>query len=191
MIKQKTFDLLDASLREDNETYLHFKPEDRQALFSHKPYRIDPWWSNQKFLDLKEFPFDWSAPIKYSDWKDFKTIIPTEDTGIYLFFVAPRELIYDLPKTVLYVGISGDRESKRPLRERLNDYYQISKIRKRSNIHKLLQLYYDNLYISYSLYSGDFRTLLNVETALTEFFSAPYSDSAYEPPTRKGRSTWK
>jgi hypothetical protein len=191
MIRQKTFDLLDASLRSDNNSYLNYKPEDRTIFYSTKPYRIDPWWSNQKLLEIEKFPFDWSAPVKYSEYKDFRTIIPTEDTGIYLFFVAPNRLVYDLPRTVLYVGISGDRGSKRPLRERLNDYYKISNIKKRSNIHKLLQLYFDDLYIAYSLYSGDFKELLKLETALTEFFSAPYSNAAYEPPTRKGRNTWR
>lgn len=192
MIKQKTFDLLDAQLRTENEFYNKLDFDKRQVFYTHKTYRVDPWWANQKYNELKDETFNWSIPIKYSELKDFNNIIFSEDIGIYLFIVSPTNLIYNLPQTVLYVGISGDKDSNRPLKDRLNDYYQISKIEKRENIHKIIQLYYDNLYIVYTLYKdGDYKDLLKIETALTEFFSAPYSDAAYEPQTKKSRSTWK
>lgn len=192
MIKQKTFDLLDAHLRTENDFYNKLDYDKRQVFYTHKTYRVDPWWANQKYKELKRETFNWSAPIKYSDLKDFNNHISTDDIGIYLFIVSPKNLIFNLPQTVLYVGISGDKGKKRPLKDRLNDYYQISKLEKRENIHKLIQLYYDDLYVVYTFYKGgDYKELLQLETALTEFFSAPYSDAAYEPSTKKSRSLWK
>lgn len=192
MIKQKTFDLLDAHLRTENDFYNNLDFDKRQVFYTHKTYRVDPWWANKKYEELKKESFNWSTPIKYSDLKDFNKHISSNDIGIYLFLVSPKNLIFNLPQTVLYVGISGDKGKERPLKDRLNDYYQISKLEKRENIHKLIQLYYDDLYVVYTFYKGaDYKELLKIETALTEFFSAPYSDAAYEPPTKKSRSLWK
>jgi len=192
MIKQKTFDLLDAHLRRENDFYNNLDFDKRQVFYTHKPYRVDPWWANKKYEALKKESFNWSKPIKYSDLIDFNKHISSNDIGIYLFVVSPKNLIFNLPQTVLYVGISGDKGKERPLKDRLNDYYQISKLEKRDNIHQLIQLYYDDLYVVYTFYEGgDYKELLKIETALTEFFSAPYSVAAYEPPTKKSRSKWK
>ncbi|MDZ4147052.1 MAG: hypothetical protein U1C58_02085 [Flavobacteriaceae bacterium] len=193
MIKQTTLDILDSQLRGKYDAYLKMDKEDRYGIFSRKPIRIDPWWSNLKYQEIKDevVNLNWSKPIKYSDLVDFKTLITEEDKGIYLLYVQPTNLILELPRYLLYVGISGVNGSERPLRERLNDYLYPSQIDKRANIHKLLQMYFEEVYVVYSYYKGDFKRLEEIETSLTEFFSAPFSDAAYEPSTKKSQSIWK
>ncbi len=187
MIQQKTFDILDSELRRSYNKYLNYSYDDRYKLLTHE-WRIDPYWSGTKFKEISRYNLSWSPPYKYSAQPNIDSIISTSDTGIYIFFVRPPDVILDMPKYVIYVGISGERGSSRPLKERLNDYYYISKLRLRKGIHKALQLYYEEAYFSFAFYNGaDIETL---ETLLHEYFSPKWASRDYEPPTKAAKSAW-
>lgn len=95
-----------------------------------------------------------------------------------------------MPKHVIYVGIAGERGSGRPLRDRLKDYYNINALKKRSGIHKALQLYYDEAYFSYALYNGSYQDIENLEVLLHEFFSPKWATRDYEPSTKAAKAAW-
>lgn len=142
MITQATLDLLDASLRTEEQRYRSYPYKDRYKLFNHW-IRIDPDWSDQKFAQIPP-SISWSQPYKFADHPNFEQLITSEDIGIYLMFVRPTNMLDDMPQQVMYVGISGERGSERPLKERLMDYFYLSKMPLRSNIETMLQLYYSN-----------------------------------------------
>ena len=189
-MKQSTLDILDASLRTDNNKYYSMSEEDRYALFTRKPVRIDPQKSDDIYPQINTANFTWSAPIKYSSFPDFKSLITSNQIGNYIMYVQPENTILGMPKYVLYVGISGENGSSRPLKERLNDYFYISGLKKRSNVHKLLQLYYKHVYIVYSLYNGSFSDLENDEKIFHEYYYPIYCDRDFSPETKKGRKAW-
>src|SRR5438034_1347998 len=116
MIKQATLDLLDADLRKDVERYNKYPFKDRHKIFSHS-IRIDPFWSNKKFSHITTLT--WSDHFKFSEHPNFEKIIKSDDIGVYIMYVRPTELILDMPQYVMYVGISGEDGSARPLKERL------------------------------------------------------------------------
>lgn len=191
-IQQKTLDLLDADLRGHAERYYSLPYDDRYAFFSHKSknLRIDPNWSSQKFPETEQFNFDWQE-VKYSDHPDFDTLLRNDERiGIYIFWVKPPNTILDMPKYVMYVGISGERGSNRALKDRLKEYFYINKLKLRKNVHKMLQLYYEYTYISFSLLENNYEEIERLEVCLHEFFSPLYNTRDFEPPTKAARSAW-
>lgn len=189
MIKQKTLDLLDSELRDKNNKYLKYDYEDRFKIFSHD-WRIDPDWSEKKYTAINKYGLKWSKPFKYSKHPDLDKIIKSNDSGIYIFFVAPPQLILNMPQYVIYVGISGEGGSGRPLKDRLKDYFYFSKIKLRKGIHKALQLYYEHTYFAFALYNGNYKDLEDLETLLHEYFSPKWSSRDYEPETKAAKSSW-
>jgi len=188
-MKQATFDLLDSELRAGYDKYLNLDHEDRYKLFTHQ-ITIDPYKSKERYNSLIPFSLTWSIPHKYSAQLDLNTIIPSNDPGIYIFFVKPPQLIMDMPQFVIYVGIAGERGSGRSLKDRLKDYFYFSKIKLRDNIHKVFQLYYEEVYFSFALYPGPVADLEVIETLLHEYFSPRWSSRDYEPETKRARSAW-
>jgi hypothetical protein len=197
-MNQATLDLLDASLRNDHLRYESSRYDDRVLFFTRHNIRIDPVWSERKYEELKKFNryLEWRT-IKYFDIVDptrtevgLDKIIDNNSKGVYIFYVMPKDTIQDMPKHVMYVGISGVRGSERSLRDRLKDYFYISKIKKRTNIHKFLQLYYKNVYIDYSFFNGEYNDLEKIEELLHEFFQPIYSIRDYEPETKEAKKAW-
>lgn len=187
MIKQATLDLLDADLRKDVRRYNRYPFKDRHKIFSHT-VRIDPYWSNKKFRQLRAL--SWSNDFKFSDHPNFEQIINSNDIGIYIMYVRPKNLVMEMPRHVMYVGISGEHGSARPLKERLMDYFYISEIKLRENIHTMLQLYYDHVYIRYALFNGTFQALEELETSLHEFYYPKFGKRDFEPETKASHSAW-
>ena len=190
MIKQKTLDMLDADLKREQKKYLNYDHKIRYALFTRKSVRIDPNWSSQKFSDIDKHKLSWSKPYKYSEHPDFKTIIPTNDIGIYIMYVKPDNTILDMPSYVMNVGISGEKGKKRPLKDRLTDYFYINQVKLRTNIHHFLQMYYDYVYIRYAIYTGHHKDLESVEKLLHEFYNPLYNERDFEPKTKKAKKAW-
>ncbi len=190
MIKQATLDLLDSELRNETSNFKSLSYTNRLKLFTFG-LRIDPLRSQEYFDRISANDLKWNEPIKYSSKPNLDNIIKDNEVGIYLFVVEPEKLILNMPKYVLYVGISGANDSQRPLRERLKDYFYYEKIKKRTNIHQMLGLYYENIYIYYAYFDNINKNIEDVETALHEFFSPHFARKAFELETRKAANAWQ
>ena len=149
-----TFDLFDASLG-DSFTYWQGLPDDVRFSSYRRVFSVDPInWS-------RHLPPNWALRLDWHEYRyskvqersDLRHLIHSTLPGIYIFYVRPERLIGRFPQFALYVGISNERDSQRPLRERLGDYLpeRLSAIKKRKNIHQMLQLYYRHVWVSYAV----------------------------------------
>lgn len=191
-MRHKTLDILDADLQADYDKYVNLDYEDRFKIFSHD-IRIDPLHSEKKYLEIEPFlsKLNWKT-VKYYEAceQDLITEITDNSIGIYFFSVRPKQTILGLPSYVLYVGIAGEKGSERPLRDRLCDYLRIGSLRKRQNVHKFLQLYYKEAYITYSFYDGDYKDLEKLENLLHEYFQPKFAIRDFDPETKAARKSW-
>ena len=170
-LRKKTLDVLDAGISEKHDIYLASPVEMRERFFSESFWLDSSNWEKY-FSELASIDFKWEE-FKYSEISidnQIENVIPTNETGIYMFFVKPNNLIFDMPKFVLYIGIAGENDKLRPVRERLKDYFNFNSVKKRGAILRLLQKYYKNTYIAYSLLSYDTIELKRIETALLGYF---------------------
>lgn len=173
-MKNTTLDLLDATLSKEHFSYINDNPTKRKRNLTEEFWLDNPNWEkyyNQiiasgNLLNWNEF--------KYTDVSiDNKTltdIISSDETGIYMFIVRPENLIFEMPKYVLYIGIAGENNSERSLKKRLEDYFNINKIKKRDAVLLLLQKYYKNVYISYCLLNIGTKELKELESNLIGYF---------------------
>jgi hypothetical protein len=189
-MKQRTLDILDSSLRDGQKEFTDLPDHYRFATSTRKNPRIDPKLSEEAFLDYDSTKFKWSTPVKFADKPDFNSIIIDNKIGIYLMYVQPLNTILEMPRYLMYVGISGEKGSARPLKERLQDYLNIGQLKKRTSVHQFIQMYYENVYIVYSLYDGDYKELEEVEQTLHEFFYPLYADREFKPRTKQNRKSW-
>jgi len=188
-MRQATLDILDADLRGKYNEYKKYPYNDRYKLFRHD-IRIDPYIANQKLAEIETFNLNWSEPIKYSEHPDINSIITENGVGIYVFFVQPNRLVLGMPRVPIYVGISGERESSRPLKERLKDYFNLNQIKRRDAVHQALQMYYDEVYFCYCIYDGNSEDLSQIERLLHEFFSPKFAKRDFEPETKQAQKSW-
>ncbi len=187
MITQATLDLLDSELRKSTKRYKRMPFEDRHKLYVHE-IRIDPYLSNKMYSKIKSL--SWSQQFKYSEHPDFEKLIKSNDIGVYIMYVRPNDLIMEMPQHVMYVGISGENGSARPLRKRLNDYFYFKKIKLRDNIHKMLQMYYEHVFIRYAFFKGSYQDLEYLEKYLHEYFYPRFGKRDFEPQTKAAQSAW-
>lgn len=169
--RQKTFDLLDAGLSERYDKYMAAPIEMRERFFT-EGFWLETYNWDKYYTELSTTTFDWRE-FRYTDVtvdNPLENVITSDATGIYMFVIRSHNSIFGMPKFVLYVGISGENDSKRPLKERLKDYYYIEKIKKRNGVLRLLQKYYKNVYVVYSLLNLSEIELRNIETSLLGFF---------------------
>jgi hypothetical protein len=106
----------------------------------------------------------------------------TETTpGIYIFSVRPELPVNGFPHFALYVGISNENDSERPVRERLEDYLpnRISAIRKRKNIHRMLCLYFPHLWVHFAYVDRPSTAIMQVEKTLHGYLAPPVADRDY------------
>ena len=121
---------------------------------------------------------------------DLDQRIPSSDPGLYIFYVRPDNLVYRFPQVALYVGISNATGSGRALRERLKDYMRLGTLQKRKNVHQMLQLYYDYIWVAYSHLVLTSTQLKALETQLHDFLGPPFSRAAYSLDIREAKSAW-
>jgi hypothetical protein len=145
-----TFDLLDKELSRDVKEFTILTDKYRWTNTAIS-FHLDTKYWEEYFGRIKPFipKLNWQE-LKYSEHHDLKKVITTKDIGIYMFVIRPSDRIFNKPEFVMYVGIAGEGGSNRPLRERLNDYFHIDSIKKRSKLHSMLQKYYYNTWIVYS-----------------------------------------
>ena len=121
-MKFATLDVLDKNLSRDYQNNINAIPQHRFAFYKEE-LMLDPNYWNSYYEQLNKYNFNWTE-FKYQDVVlgkiNINNIINQDHTGVYLFIVKGDQLIYDLPKFVLYVGIAGENDSARPLRKRLS-----------------------------------------------------------------------
>lgn len=169
--RQKTLDVLDAGLAEKYDRYMAAPIEMRERFFTEGFWLEASNWEKY-YAELETVNFNWQE-FKYNDISadnPLDKVITSDETGIYMFIVKSNNTIFDLPKFVLYVGMSGENNSKRSLKERLKDYYYIEKVKKRDAVLRLLQKYHKNVYVAYSLLQMSEAEIRSIETSLLGFF---------------------
>lgn len=181
-----TFDLLDAELSRAFKKNLQKDNSDRFKLLKYD-IRVDIWWSEKKYSELDKYlPFlNWQT-LKYSPHNDIDAKINSDSIGVYFFYVMPEYTILNKPQYVFYVGIS----SKRPLKDRLKDYYNINNIKKRSNIHNFLTWHYPYVYIAFSLFDSEKGDIEMLEKILIEYFQPFLNLKDYQPETKEAKKAW-
>lgn len=182
-MRQETLDVLDAYFIDKMSRFKNLLPTDRRAIFTNE-FVIDPFHWEEHFPTIQTYNLKWSE-FKYNSKPDIDNLITSTDTGIYLFIVKSDALVYDLPKFVIYVGISGENNSNRPLRERLKDYFREKSIKKRDALHRLICNYYNHTYVAYTLVKGTTEELKKLETALISFFYPIANKDDFAPSIKK------
>ena len=118
-----TFDLIDAPL---GDAYGHYQGLEDEVRFMtyRREFSVDPSNWEQNLPPEWVFGLNWKE-YRYSEIQqrnDLNEVIPEDDPGIYIFYTRPNQLVYKFPQFAFYIGISNERNSQRPLRERLKDY---------------------------------------------------------------------
>jgi hypothetical protein len=164
-----TFDLFDAPLG-DAFTRWQDLPDEMRFANYRRQFSVDPQnWS-------RYCPPDWAFDLQWQEYRyaDVQTgeqldgLIGGDAPGLYVFYARPDRLVHRFPQFAFYVGISNERGSMRPLRHRLKDYLPtaLSKIRKRRNIHRMLQLYYGCLWVAFAVTDDHAADLEGLEERL-------------------------
>lgn len=165
-----TIDILDKELTRTTNYYASLTKEVR-FRFLREEFLLDKHYWDKYYGLLSKVKFSWNE-FKYTDITStsmIDTLITTDDIGVYVFIIRGENLILEAPKFIFYVGIAGERDSKRPLRSRLKDYFYTS-VKKRKQVHRLLSMYHKNVYVSYSTMKVTSKRLSNIEKYLHGFF---------------------
>lgn len=190
-MKQRTLDILDAELRVGFTHYSESPPVDR-IKFYRREFLCDPTDWTRLYTLISKHTFNWQE-FRFRDAvanNDLDTRIPSTDPGLYIFYVRPENLLYRFPQLALYVGISNATGSRRPLRERLRDYMNLERVLKRQNVHQMLQLYYDHVWVTFSLLSLPPAQMRALETHIHDFLGPPFSKAAYSIGVRAAQNAW-
>ncbi len=180
-LRKNTIDMLDASIRVEYDTIMSRSESSRNRELR-ESFRLDRQnWDlfYQRFNNAivnNGITLNWNQ-FKYTDvftnLNLIDSIITSNDTGIYMFIVQSQDELYNLSKYVMYVGISGENNSKRPLKIRLKDYFRIEQVRKRSAVLRLLERYKENIHVAFFLANTTTQILKELEQALIGFFYPP------------------
>lgn len=176
-INTVTLDILDASIPDEFNKWQGYSDEVRFKHYQ-ETMRTDPTHWKRHCPDDWAFDLPW-AEFRYADVKDganLKQIITSKLPGIYIFYVRPERALYHFPQFALYVGISNERDSKRPLRNRLTDYLpaSIAKKKRREHIDRMLKLYYGVLWVAYAVTDRPSNELETLEKKLHGFIYPRY-----------------
>jgi hypothetical protein len=190
-VRQATLDILDASLRTGHLRYTGASVTDRVAFYR-REFLCDPTGWAALYASISQQAFTWQE-FRFRDAvanNDLDTRIPSTAPGLYIFYVRPENLVYHFPQLALYIGISNATGSNRSLRTRLKDYMNLDRIQKRQNIHQMLQLYYDHIWVAFSHLSIPAAGMLQLETDIHDFLGPPFGRSAYSPGVKAAQRAW-
>lgn len=190
-MKQTTLDILDAALRREQGRYTGSSQVDRIQLFRRK-FLCDPTDWTRLYALISQHAFTWQE-FRFRDAvasNDLDRRIPSTDPGLYIFYVRPENLVHQFPQFALYVGISNATGSRRALRDRLKDYMNLQKILKRQNVHQMLQLYYENVWVAFSLLTLPATKMRALETHIHDYLAPPFGKSGYSIGVRGAQSAW-
>lgn len=190
-MRQATLDILDAALRSGHLHYTRASVTDR-VQFYRREFLCDPTCWAALYALISQHAFTWHE-FRFRDAvanNDLDTRIPSTAPGLYIFYVRPENLVYHFPQLALYIGISNATGSNRPLRTRLHDYMNLDRVRKRKNIHQMLQLYYDHIWVAFAHLSIPAAEMIQLETHIHDFLGPPFGRSAYSLPVKAAQSAW-
>lgn len=175
-MKKLTLDILD-SINPEYAQYQNIKPiEVRLKEYTSKFFLDNQSWDTY-YSELSNITFNWQE-LKYSDVVNrkiqLKNIVP-DSIGIYLFIVKPKDLIFDSPKYIFYVGIAGASKDgvtgSRSLKDRLGDYFADSHLKKRDAVRIMIYKHYENVHIAFSSVTlPKNKSLEEIEKSLIGFF---------------------
>lgn len=167
----KTLDVLDSYLHTEHNRWAD--PEIKIRIRNYtEEIVLDPINWNKYYSEIVPFGLVWTE-FKYDEIDTLNKIdekLLESTTGFYMFVLKPNNPIYDMPKNVLYVGMSGENDSRRPLKDRLKDYFDIQKIKKRSAVIRMLEKYYPNIYVAFTYCDQSTAVLKQIESSLIGFF---------------------
>lgn len=187
-MKQATLDLLDVELRKESSRFKNYPFNVRFKLYR-KEFLLDPANWEKYYPQVNKYTYDWKE-LKFSELQNLDDIIDSEEPGIYFFCVKPPIMVYDLPIFVLYVGISNERDSNRPLKDRLKDYFYLNEIKKRKNVHIMLQMFYEHIYVVYSLLNLESSELRELEKALHGFYYPVQDRRDFPSEFKEAQKAW-
>ena len=190
-----TLDPLDAAFFEGHKIFQSM-PDSVRAPHYRREFWVDPkHWERHK-------PPDWVFALEWNAYRYSRVDTPAKlrakarrnVPGIYVFSVRPSHRVNEFPIYALYVGISNANDSGRTVRQRLADYLpsNISAIKKRSNIHRMICLYFDVLWVHFAYVDRPSAILRKTEKTLHGYFAPPFAIEAYPPdmkPSRKAFAT--
>lgn len=177
-----TLDPLDAALFEGHKMFQAMPDSLRAPHYMHR-FWVDPThWKRHR-------PPDWVFELKWIRYRYARVDTPAKlravatrnVPGIYLFSVRPTNPVNGFPLYALYVGISNANDSGRTVRQRLSDYLpsNISTIKKRDNIHRMICLYFDHLWVHFAYVKRSSSVLRKAEETLHGYFAPPFAIAAY------------
>lgn len=179
-----TLDLFDAPLG-DAYDYYQALPDAVRFPSYRQEFSVDP----QKWAQHE--PPEWVFAVNWREYRyadiqhreDLNSIIPEDEPGIYVFYARPNRLVHRFPQFAFYVGISNEGGSQRPLRERLKEYVptSLNAIKKRKNVHRMLQLYYGQIWVAFALTSTPSPELEQVEKRLHGFIHPCFGRRDFPP----------
>lgn len=177
-ISAATIDILDASIPDEFQKWQSY-PDPVRFKHYREELMTDPvhWKRHQ--------PPDWAFTTSWSEFRyaDIATpthldqVIGSDLPGLYIFYIRPERVFLKFPQLALYVGISNERDSQRPLKERLKDYLpaRIEAKRKRANVDRMLRSYYGVLWVTYCLSDKPSSDLEALEEKLHGFLHPRYA----------------
>ncbi len=180
MVTRATLDLLDAAIpTPDKYEQWRQLPDNVRFENYRKHFLTDPvFWGRHQ-------PKDWVFALSWNEYRyadvttpaDVDAKIGSDKPGVYIFYVRPTRIVYRFPQFAFYIGISNERGTNRPLRERLKDYIptRVAAKLKRDNIDQMLQMYYGVLWVAYALAARPSSELVKLEKKLHGFIYPCYS----------------
>lgn len=112
------------------------------------------------------------------DWNEVKfeagnrESVP-ERRGIYAFVVKHPSNHFPRHGFIMYIGVTGERNKERTLRNRFSDYLNEQKKNKRPKVHFMLTKYTNNLYFNFAPIDNDNFDLGQLEIDLNDALVPP------------------
>ncbi len=171
-ISAATIDILDASIPDEFQL-LQSYPDAHRFKYYREEVMTDPVYWKRHQPPGWAFEMTWTE-FRYADVStaaQLDAVITSDLPGLYIFYIRPDRVFVSFPQLAMYVGISNERNSQRPLRERLKDYLpaRIENKKKRENIDRMLRSYYGVLWVTYCLTNKPSSDLEALEETLHGF----------------------
>ncbi len=184
-----TRDILDF-LKPDYETYIQ-QGENEHKKLSIQELTISPLYWAQYGGHLHTHTKGWKH-VKYIQLRNHlsSSAAVAASKGVYFFLVKPRRTIVGMPGFVFYVGIAGENDSQRLIRDRLRDYLSVSQVQKRDRVHQALRYYYKHTYVYYKELDWSSGRLKALEERLHGFFMPWANTRDYPAAIKKTQRAW-